>query len=877
MAFIYEGNKRRAISFPLGGIGSGCIGLSGYGQLVDWEIFNRPNKGSSNGMTHFAVKAEADGEVLDARVLHADIEKDCAGSFSEQNFGHGVPRTALMGLPHFRSSVFRGAFPFAQIDFDDGGAADSFPGKVSLEAFNPFIPTNEDDSSLPAAFFTYTVENTTNRTLTYTLAGSLKNPFSEKGGENRYEQRGGCHVLHLCDRAHAPEDFAYGDLTLATDAGQVDCQEYWFRGVWFDHIGVFWKNFTAPGPLKNRRYEQTAPADDVGTLAARMTLKPGEKRAVRFIISWNLPNNHNYWLEENGGVPYTERDFARENSAFKNAWRNYYATLFADSAATAVYGLENWARLYEGTKLYQEALFGSTLPPEALDAVSSSVSVLKSPTVLRLEDGSLYGWEGCNAATGSCEGSCTHVWAYTYAMCFLFPRLERSMRNLEYEYDYKPDGGLAFRLMLPLGREPWGFRPCADGQFATIFKTYREYKICGDADWLRAKWPRVKRSLEYAWSPENYNAWDPQQTGVLSGRQHHTLDMELFGPNSWLESMYLAALKAGAEMAAVVNDSESEARFRAVFEKGKAWSEEHLFNGEYFFQQIDLTDKEQLLQYNQGDTIVGGNALGAYWSDELGEVKYQVGEGCAMDQVLGQWHANVIGLGEVLDRGKVRSALRSIYRYNYKPSLRGHVNPCRVYGLDDESGTLICAYPEGRREPVIPVPYAQETMHGFEYQAAVHMVQEGMLEEGLDLIRGVRERYDGEKRNPWNEIECGSNYARSMASFALLQAYSGMTFDMGRRCLGFAPVVEGDFTCLWSLDSGFGVVELQGSHAVLRVLYGSLTLERLALTHPGLEGSASVALSGRPVDCRTADGVLAFTEPVRIEAGEALEAVFAGI
>ena len=107
MAFIYEGNKRRAISFPLGGIGSGCIGLSGYGQLVDWEIFNRPNKGSSNGMTHFAVKAEADGEVLDARVLHADIEKDCAGSFSEQNFGHGVPRTALMGLPHFRSSVFR--------------------------------------------------------------------------------------------------------------------------------------------------------------------------------------------------------------------------------------------------------------------------------------------------------------------------------------------------------------------------------------------------------------------------------------------------------------------------------------------------------------------------------------------------------------------------------------------------------------------------------------------------------------------------------------------------------------------------------------------------------------------------------------------------
>ena len=79
MAFIYEGNKRRAISFPLGGIGSGCIGLSGYGQLVDWEIFNRPNQGSSNGMTNFAVKAAAEGEVLDARGMHAELAKDCAG------------------------------------------------------------------------------------------------------------------------------------------------------------------------------------------------------------------------------------------------------------------------------------------------------------------------------------------------------------------------------------------------------------------------------------------------------------------------------------------------------------------------------------------------------------------------------------------------------------------------------------------------------------------------------------------------------------------------------------------------------------------------------------------------------------------------------
>lgn len=871
MAFVYEGAKRRAISFPLGGIGSGSIGLSGYGQLIDWEIYNRPNKGSSNGMTHFAIKAEADGEVLDARVLHADIEKDCIGSFSEQNFGHGVPRSALMGFPHFRNSVFKGEFPFAQVDFSDGDADRIFPGKVSLEAFNPFIPTNEDDSSLPAAFFTYTVENNTDRTVTYTLAGSLKNPFSEKGGENRYEKRENYHVLRLMDRAHDPRDFAYGDLTLATDAENVDYQEYWFRGVWFDHIGVFWKNFTQAGPLKNRTYKESVPADDVGTLAARLVLKPGEKKAVRFIISWNLPNNHNYWAEENLDFPSEDKDQIGKEGFPENRWKNYYATLFEDSAATAVYGLKNWTRLYQDTKLYHDALFSSTLPPEVLDAVSATTSVLKSPTVLRLEDGSLYGWEGCHSQVGSCEGSCLHVWAYTYAMCFLFPRLERSMRDLEYQYDLRPDGGLSFRLMLPLGRQPWNFRPCADGQFATIFKTYREYKICGDLDWLREKWPSVKRSLEYAWSPENYDAWDPDQTGVLWGRQHHTLDVELFGPNSWLESMYLAALKAAAEMAELMGDSESGALYRSVFEKGKAWSEEHLFNGEYFEQKIDLTDKSILEKYNRGDAIVGGDAINAYWSDELGEIKYQVGEGCALDQVLGQWHANVIGLGEILDHEKVRSALKSIHRYNYKPTLRGHINPCRIYGLDDESGTLICAYPQGHKEPMIAVPYAQETMHGFEYQAAAHMVQEGMIEEGLDLVRGVRDRYDGEKRNPWNEIECGSNYARSMASFSLLPAFSGMRFDMGRKYLGFAPVVQGDFSCLWSLDSGFGTVEFRKDEVIVKVLYGKLALNQLEFKRADLGCAVSAEKNGCPVAFERKEEVLNFVNPMELSAGDVLK------
>lgn len=845
MDFIYEGTKRRQISFPLGGIGSGCIGLSGYGQLIDWEIFNHPNKGSVNGFTHFAVKAEKDGKLVDARVLHADMDQELCGSYALNKFGEGASRYSLMGMPHFRDCTFEGKFPFAVVRFFE----ESFPGEVSLEAFNPLIPTNEDDSSIPAAFFAVTVKNTSQETLTYTMAGSLNNPFK---GENRYQQKNGFHVLHMTDPFHSPEEFAYGDMTLAMEGPNAVCQENWFKGAWFDNIGVFWQDFTTPGALKSRHTEADGNTEQVGTLTSSVTLAPGEKATVRFVISWNIPNNHNDWAspEELQGGP-------------ENRWKNYYAVLFHDSVDSALYALSNWERLYADSKRYQQALFSSTLPTEVLDAVSATVSVLKSPTVLRLEDGSLYGWEGCWMHEGSCEGSCTHVWAYTYAMCYLFPHLERSMRELEYRYDQKPDGGLGFRLMLPLGREPWAFRPCADGQFATVFKTLREYRICGDKEWLRSLWPQVKKALEYAWSPQNYDRWDPDMSGVLTGRQHHTLDMELFGPNSWLESMYLCALKAGAEMAEVLEDTAFKNTCLDLFEKGKKWSEEHLFNGEYFCQKVKLDEREQLEKYKEGDSLIGGSAAETYWSEELGQLKYQIGEGSSIDQVLGQWHANLIGLGEIFSEEKVRSALSAIYRWNYHPSLRDHVNPCRLYGLNDDSGTLICAYPPDREMPVIPVPYAQETMHGFEYQAAAHMVQEGMIEEAMQLVRAVRQRYDGEFRNPWNELECGSNYARSMASFALLPSFAGMTVDMGKKALSFAPVCGGEFACLWSLESGFGMIRFAGETCQLSVLYGELPLSSLSLQWEG-KAPVQAELDGEPVQAEIQNSTLEFSTPICI-------------
>jgi uncharacterized protein (DUF608 family) len=868
--FEYTGRRTAEISFPLGGIGSGCVGLAGNGRLIDWEIFNKPNKGGLNGFSHFAVKAEHAGALLDARVVQGDLLPPYSGGGSQafQSFGFGPNRATMAGLPHFRDVRFAGEFPLAQLTFDEP----EFPGRVRLSAFNPFIPLNDRDSSIPAAFFTFEVTNTTDRTLDYTLAFTVQNPHAT-ATVNRVTQDGGLTLMPLGESALAPDAPEAGGLCIGTDAPTVSLQQYWFRGAWFDNLGVWWRDFTAPGVLENRTYPDGTGGHDHASLAARVAVPAGGSAEVRFILAWHYPNMTNYWSPVK---PPAEGGACGCRPA---TWKNYYATLFEDACAAARYGLANWERLHAETVIFKETLFASTLPDAVLDAVSANISILKSPTVLRLEDGSFYGFEGCHCAAGCCEGSCQHVWNYAYALPFLFPKLERSMRELDYRCNMREDGGMAFRLQLPVGRERSSFRPCADGQFGGVLKVYREWKISGDTTWLKQWWPAVKKSIEFAWAPTNADRWDPNQTGVLWGRQHHTLDMELFGPNAWLTGFYLGALKAGAEMADVCGEPATAKRFRELFAAGKGWTDRHLFNGEYYHQQLDLRDRSVLEPYSRKTDerdYMPGEAYDQYWDAEHGEIKYQVLEGCGIDQVLAQWHANLIGLGEIFDPRQTRLALRAIHTYNHKRSMRDFANFCRLYCLNDEAGTVMFDWPKGKYKPTVPVPYAEETMHGFEYQAACHMIQEGMVKEGIELVKAVRDRYDGERRNPWNEIECGSNYARSMASYALLNAFSGFRFDMTRREVGFRPVrvPRGGFRCFWSLESGWGEIRADRGAFELRVIRGELALDALLLSTARRRKPSVVTLGGRPLSFTRIAERLAFASTAAVRPGADLAVRF---
>jgi uncharacterized protein (DUF608 family) len=353
-----------------------------------------------------------------------------------------------------------------------------------------------------------------------------------------------------------------------------------------------------------------------------------------------------------------------------------------------------------------------------------------------------------------------------------------------------------------------------------LMKLYRDWQLSGDTEWLRRLWPNAKRALEFAWIK---GGWDANRDGVAEGVQHNTYDVEFYGPNPLCGVWYLGALRAGEEMARAIGDQNSAGEYRRLFENGSKWIDSNLFNGEYYIQKIEGRPKEEVFE----GVLVGMGAANPDKPD------YQMGEACLVDQLVGQYMAHVLGLGYLLDEQHVKQALKSIYRYNYLPDMSEHEAVQRTFALNDDAAVVIASYPHGKR-PEIPFPYFSEVMDGFEYQFAAHLIYEGMLAEGLTVAESARLRFDGERRNPWNEPECGHHYARAMSTWALIVALSGFHYSGVDRKLTLTPRVRAqNFSCFWSVPGGWGKFSQTistASHAVeVATLEGSMSVASLAL------------------------------------------------
>ena len=367
-------------------------------------------------------------------------------------------------------------------------------------------------------------------------------------------------------------------------------QVHLYRGHWFDALEVYWKDLHGRGRSPTRDYgtSDTAPVAWGATATAAWSPPMSSCRRAKPArsasrISWYAPNFRKYWI-----TPVWH--FRQASGRVRAVEELVCDRMDRRRARSPREVLARWDELRDETLRFRDALYGSTLPHAVLDAAAANLSILKSPTTLRLEDGTFYGWEGCHPTAGCCEGSCTHVWNYQQALPFLFPALERSMREADYAYNMNDAGGMSFRLSLPLGTHYTTERPCADGQFGNILKLYRDWKLSGDMDWLRRLWP--------ARQAEHRICLEPGQSGPLGPRAdrcpvgpaaphpgHGAVRPELLADR--LLSRRAEGRRGDGRQRSATSET-ADAVSRRYIERGRAWVDDNLFNGEYFVQQVDL-------------------------------------------------------------------------------------------------------------------------------------------------------------------------------------------------------------------------------------------------------------------------------------------------
>jgi hypothetical protein len=195
--------------------------------------------------------------------------------------------------------------------------------------------------------------------------------------------------------------------------------------------------------------------------------------------------------------------------------------------------------------------------------------------------------------------------------------------------------------------------------------------------------------------------------------------------------------------------------------------------------------------------------------------------------------------------------LESVYRHNFRNPIGSFQNVQRVYALQDEAGLLLCSWPRGGR-PALPFVFSDEVWTGVEYQVAAHMIYEGLVEEGMRLVKAVRERHDGVRRNPWNEFECGWHYARALSSWSLVTAWSGVRYSAVEQSLSFAPKRELPFRCVIAAGTAWGLLIVDKTKATLNVRSGSLCLRTFG---PATLSPPRVVACGQSLEVRLEKGL----------------------
>ena len=401
-------------------------------------------------------------------------------------------------------------------------------------------------------------------------------------------------------------------------------------------------------PQNNSKLATTA-ADEklLGATGTSFELAPGESKTVSFLLTWFFPYR-----------PLQYGEGGNWNIAIPTdgpAIGNMYANWYSDALDVANWLHKNLDRLNQQTVNFHDTYYkNTTLPYWLVQRLMMPVSTLATETCQWWANDKFWAWEG----VGSCVGTCTHVWNYEHALSKLFPELEKNIREkTDYGASFQTDGGI-------LARNGWG-GILIDGHAGGILKAYREHLGSKDDLFLSRNWDKIKKATEFIIKE------DGDKDGLIEKEQANTYDIAFFGANTYVGGLYLSALKATSKMALLMKDTAFALHCDSIFQSGSKRSEDKLWNGEYFKQDVDLA-KHPLSQYANG---------------------------CLSDQLFGQTWAHLTNLDYIYPEEKVKTTLQSIWKYNWATDVgvQNQVHkPERIYASNGEPGLLIATWPKSK-------------------------------------------------------------------------------------------------------------------------------------------------------------------------------------
>jgi uncharacterized protein (DUF608 family) len=811
--YVKSRNELRYIGMPVGGINAGGVYLGGDGRLWLWDIFNDNREGiepklvkCGHETTHNSYIRSRDGACY---VEPAQNIRPLEQGFALRFEYGGKTEVKYLKESDWDEILFEAGYPIGTVRYIDK----SLPVEITLRAYSPFIPLNEDDSGLPATILSFTFKNTGTSPVKISVTGWLENKI---GIHSALEVRANYSretVSRRNNKTVTAKDFVAIDETLLLlgDKAQELKTRPDFGSMCIAALRTA-KACAAVNPENQAELFDFAAMEETdkpvqepltGAIQSDIELSANSESVdTNFVVSWYFPN-----LKIHDSIKDTGQ---------------YYQNRFSSALDVAQYIGTNFGRLSSQTLLWAATWKDSTLPHWFLERTLMTIDTLATSNCHRFSSGRFWAWEG----VGACHGTCTHVWQYAQAMGRIFPTLERDCRErTDLGIALREDGAIVFRAEMES-------RPAIDGQAGSVLRCYREHQMSADDAFLRRNWEKIKKAVQFIINQ------DKNGDGMEDTPLENTLDAVWDGEIAWIVGLCIAAIKAGQRMAEETGDTDFARKCADYVAKGSANMDKYLFNGEYY---IHRPDKEK-----------GRTNLGSYNT-------------CHIDQVMGQSWAYQVGLGRILDSKKVRSALRSLWKYNYTPDvgpyIKTHVGG-RPYALQGEGGLIINTNPKNEPKPYgenisWQLGYFHECMTGYEYEVASHMIAEGMTDEGLVLVRSIHDRYHAAKRNPYNEIECSDHYARAMASYGSFITACGFEYHGPKGYMRFAPKWNADsFKAPFTAAEGWGSYSQKFSNGVLEstleVKYGQLQLNSFSVDAPqgGKVKRVNVSLGGQSISVR---------------------------